>query len=677
MHWLPHALFHLNMSLFPSGALAGVLLLLSFKFAVAAAEGSSALLLAARSGSAFLVRAALSPLPPARDIHAAADAALASYNNALTSAWPPLAEALLPLGGHGFADVLDELLRAAPAVGSSPHCAAAAAASARNVRALALLLRGAGASRAARDCASAGGGTLLHAIAHSPAPGTARLLAFARRAGADAGVAAAAAAALGFEGGFPPWRGVGGALELAKATLEEAAGAPESAIVDAALAQLPSAERDAAFAVRDARGRTALDVACAAGRGSAMLEWLAARTPSWARGGGGAHNVSCAHAAAAAGAGAGTFEALARAGLDLRVRDASGATPCDVARARGKLSRGAASALAALGACERGGNGDGVGDVEGSPTVRHGEVTCAPPALPQSWDAAAHEAGGWAALGPDARAALGVRRNILSGAVAAVVGAAGERTSSAAPALLAQSCSPPELPFRAFQRNAASTAALLRDHAVLGFPFVVRALPRTGPPLLFSRGAFAEAFGNASVWSGEVPYAGEYGASAAHAPLSQFVHDHMGPAGAHAARGTTPRRLVFDAVALHGAAAPLEALFLRRRSALAPAVGAAAEAAVPLSQFIVGGGGAGSPMHFHSAALNVCLLGLRLWTLVPPSDAALAFAPVAEWWAAGAAERTPRLEVLQGPEDWVYVPPGWGHAVINLADSVALAWQAE
>ena len=33
----------------------------------------------------------------------------------------------------------------------------------------------------------------------------------------------------------------------------------------------------------------------------------------------------------------------------------------------------------------------------------------------------------------------------------------------------------------------------------------------------------------------------------------------------------------------------------------------------------------------------------------------------------------PHLALLQGPGDLVYVPETWGHAVLNLADAIAVA----
>ena len=73
--------------------------------------------------------------------------------------------------------------------------------------------------------------------------------------------------------------------------------------------------------------------------------------------------------------------------------------------------------------------------------------------------------------------------------------------------------------------------------------------------------------------------------------------------------------------------------------------------------------------------MNLCLLGLKHWVFVPPSQAGFVDASAAHWWPSR-GEAGLAFEVLQGPGDFVYVPEGWGHAVVNLADSLALAFEA-
>jgi hypothetical protein len=228
-----------------------------------------------------------------------------------------------------------------------------------------------------------------------------------------------------------------------------------------------------------------------------------------------------------------------------------------------------------------------------------------------------------------------------------------------------------ELPFSAFSDSTA--AATLRTHAFLGAPFVVRALATERAPL-FTLPAFTASFGNASVHAAATPYASEYGGDESTLLLRDFISAEMG------AGGRASGRLVFDAAVLHGPPlAPLAALYARRRAVLAAAVlPDATNAAASLSQLAVGGAGAGALLHFHAAALNVAVVGLKLWRLFPPAQAALGAAPAADWWAAGAGVAdgdSAFVDVLQGPGDWVFVPHHWGHATLNLADSVGIAWQ--
>lgn len=99
----------------------------------------------------------------------------------------------------------------------------------------------------------------------------------------------------------------------------------------------------------------------------------------------------------------------------------------------------------------------------------------------------------------------------------------------------------------------------------------------------------------------------------------------------------------------------------------------------------------GAMPHFHGAAVNVLLVGVKLWVLVPPYNAAFVDAHAAAWFrdlylpahtrdVNGRAPSVGQGSVgswhyifTQAPGDLVWVPPYWGHAVLNLADTLAIA----
>ena len=153
----------------------------------------------------------------------------------------------------------------------------------------------------------------------------------------------------------------------------------------------------------------------------------------------------------------------------------------------------------------------------------------------------------------------------------------------------------------------------------------------------------------------------------------------------------------------------------------------------PKPQFYAGGPGSGAPSHFHKDAWNVASTGLKRWYVYPPACSVYSNMPVAHWVAAAAAVRgttanwssdiayslpplqdasggiavagcaepptlLPRthmahgenglasrlfesrvetqlrpLECSQEANDIVFVPSGWGHAVLNLELSVGAA----
>lgn len=88
-------------------------------------------------------------------------------------------------------------------------------------------------------------------------------------------------------------------------------------------------------------------------------------------------------------------------------------------------------------------------------------------------------------------------------------------------------------------------------------------------------------------------------------------------------------------------------------------------------QFYVGGALSGAPPHYHSSAWNVLVYGLKRWFIYPPHESFYSKQHVWDWWRSG--NRPQALECVQHPGDLVLLPDMWGHAVINLRESVGVA----
>lgn len=93
---------------------------------------------------------------------------------------------------------------------------------------------------------------------------------------------------------------------------------------------------------------------------------------------------------------------------------------------------------------------------------------------------------------------------------------------------------------------------------------------------------------------------------------------------------------------------------------------------VTLKQLIIGPEHSGSPPHFHNHALNALVYGVKRWFLWPPQDAHFVFDHVGAWIKRKTGHY---LECIQMPGDVIYVPQNWGHAVINEAPSIAVAFE--
>lgn len=99
----------------------------------------------------------------------------------------------------------------------------------------------------------------------------------------------------------------------------------------------------------------------------------------------------------------------------------------------------------------------------------------------------------------------------------------------------------------------------------------------------------------------------------------------------------------------------------------------AATASAPRLQFYVGGSGSGAPWHFHKDAVNLLAYGAKRWLLAPPALARYSTQPIASWVLEHGAVGDGVLVCDQHASDALYVPRGWGHAVLNTAPAVGVA----
>ena len=95
------------------------------------------------------------------------------------------------------------------------------------------------------------------------------------------------------------------------------------------------------------------------------------------------------------------------------------------------------------------------------------------------------------------------------------------------------------------------------------------------------------------------------------------------------------------------------------------------------AQFFVGSKYSGAPAHYHSHAMNFLVKGKKRWLLWPPASALYSRVPAVSWLDRKDARA---YQCVQPENASLYVPAGWGHAVLNLEDhtvGVALEFHVE
>ncbi|KAJ8609236.1 hypothetical protein CTAYLR_008063 [Chrysophaeum taylorii] len=100
-------------------------------------------------------------------------------------------------------------------------------------------------------------------------------------------------------------------------------------------------------------------------------------------------------------------------------------------------------------------------------------------------------------------------------------------------------------------------------------------------------------------------------------------------------------------------------------------------------QWALGSAGSGAPMHFHNTAWNACIYGAKRWIAYPPAYNLMSNDQIRLWDETikpaqeSIAGQPKAFECIQRRGDVAIIPELWGHGVLNLQDTVAVATEVK
>ncbi|KAH8046531.1 cupin-like domain-containing protein [Aureococcus anophagefferens] len=100
-------------------------------------------------------------------------------------------------------------------------------------------------------------------------------------------------------------------------------------------------------------------------------------------------------------------------------------------------------------------------------------------------------------------------------------------------------------------------------------------------------------------------------------------------------------------------------------------------------QWALGVEGSGAPQHFHNTAWNALVYGAKRWLVFPPAYSFMSNMQIRQWDETEREEnekgvgQPPPLECIQRAGDVAIIPELWGHGIINLQDTIAVATEVK
>ena len=160
--------------------------------------------------------------------------------------------------------------------------------------------------------------------------------------------------------------------------------------------------------------------------------------------------------------------------------------------------------------------------------------------------------------------------------------------------------------------------------------------------------------GNIRTTIAEIPYASQYGLPMREVSYNTFINDYIENGSSWYA---------FDN-GLHSKVKNSMKFFQRH-----PVTG---KRSFNPPQWSFGGNSSGSPTHFHQDAFNGVCFGEKIWKIWPPNSAFISTRTAGDIFD-NFGEFPPHVTVTQHAGDLMYIPKGWGHAILNVGTTLAVA----
>jgi len=100
------------------------------------------------------------------------------------------------------------------------------------------------------------------------------------------------------------------------------------------------------------------------------------------------------------------------------------------------------------------------------------------------------------------------------------------------------------------------------------------------------------------------------------------------------------------------------------------------------AQWALGSAGSGAPQHYHNTAWNACVYGLKRWLVYPPAYNLMSNMQIRMWDETDRFDNQdhgqPRpMECIQKAGEIAVIPELWGHGVVNLQETIAIATEVK